>query len=253
MALFSPPESSLGGTQLSSQARMVGGGSVLNPQGPEPGEKREYGVPAQGERIVHENLCSGKPRADSPDRLAQEGKRRLRRIQASAPSAQRRGIGHAIGVLYGGRRGFPGAAFQEPALQHLATGDKAVMAVGRRKGRQEGERLAAPVAKAATNPDPIMVLIVRLFAAAAMTNDGILSANRAMAQDDLHAGLGPIGIEVELRRREWDKQNRSNEAPPGLVILPGSQASARPFLLHKSHLEKNNAAAAAGCGEEPMK
>src|SRR5579863_6791538 len=38
-------------------------------------------------------------------------------------------------------------------------------------------------------------------------------------------------------------------APPGLVILPGSQAGARPFLLHKSHLEKNNAAAAAGCGE----
>ena len=162
---------------------MVGGGSVLNPQGPEPGEKREYGVPAQGERIVHENLCSGEPRADSPDRIAQEGKRRLRRIQASAPSAQRRGIGHAIGVFYGGRRGFPAAAFQEAALQRLAAGDEAVMAVGRRKGRQEGERLAAPVAKAAANPDPIMVLIVRLFAAAAMTDDGILSANRAMAQD----------------------------------------------------------------------
>jgi hypothetical protein len=74
-----------------------------------------------------------------------------------------------------------------------------------------------------------------------------------MAQDDLHAGLGPIGIEVELRRREWDKQNRSDDGPPGPVILPGSQAGARPFLLHKSHLEKNNAAAAAGCGEEPMK
>jgi hypothetical protein len=41
-----------------------------------------------------------------------------------------------------------------------------------------------------------------------MTNDGILRANRAMAQDDLHAGLGPIGFEVALRRREWDKQNR---------------------------------------------
>ena len=53
-----------------------------------------------------------------------------------------------------------------------------------------------------------MVLIVRLFAAAAMTDDGILGVNGAMAQDDLHAGLGPIGIEVELHRREWDKQNR---------------------------------------------
>ena len=87
------------------------------------------------------------------------------------------------------------------------------MAAGRREWRQEGERLSASVAETAANPDPIMVLIVRLFAAAAMTDDGILSANRAMAQDDLHTGLGPIGFEVELRRREWDKQNRSDEGP----------------------------------------
>ena len=107
---------------------------------------------------------------------AQERKRRLRRIQALEPSAQRGGIGHAIGVFDGGRRGFPGTAFQEAALQRLAAGDEAVMAVGRRKGRQEGERLAAPVAKAAANPDPIMVFIVRLFAAAAMTDDGILQS-----------------------------------------------------------------------------
>jgi hypothetical protein len=38
-----------------------------------------------------------------------------------------------------------------------------------------------------------------------MTDDGILGANRRMAQDDLHADLGPIGFAVELRRREWDK------------------------------------------------
>ena len=58
-----------------------------------------------------------------------------------------------------------------------------------------------------------MVFIVRLFAAAAMTDDGILRANRAVAQDDLHAGLDPIGFEVEFRHREWDKQNRSGEGP----------------------------------------
>ena len=176
-------------------------------------------MPAQGQRILHENLCSGEPRAYSPDRLVQERKRRLRRIQAVAPSAQRGGIGHAIGVFDGGRRSFPGTAFQEATLKRLAAGDEAVMAVGRRKGRQEGERLAAPITKAAANPDPIMALIVRLFAAAAMTDDGIPRANRAMAQDDLLAGLGPIGFEVELRRREWDKQNRSDEGParPGYL------------------------------------
>ena len=95
--------------------------------------------------------------------------------------------------------------------------------------RQEGERLAAPVANAAANPDPIMVLIVRLFAAAAMTDDGILSANRG-----LNAGLGPIGLEVELRRRGWDKQNRSDEgsARPGhLARITGRREALPPTQI----------------------
>jgi hypothetical protein len=73
------------------------------------------------------------------------------------------------------------------------------MAVGRREGRQKGERLAAPAAKAAANADPIMVFIMSLFAPAPMTDDGILHANRAAAQNDLCARLGPIGFEVVLR------------------------------------------------------
>jgi len=76
------------------------------------------------------------------------------------------------------------------------------MAVGRRKGRQKGERLAAPVAKAAANPDPIMVFIMRLFAVATVTDDGILLTNRAPAHDVFRARLGPIGFEVALGRRK---------------------------------------------------
>jgi hypothetical protein len=41
---------------------------------------------------------------------------------------------------------------------------QAVMAVGRREGRQEGECLAATVADTAANPDPIMMFIMGLFA-----------------------------------------------------------------------------------------
>ena len=72
------------------------------------------------------------------------------------------------------------------------------MAVGWREERQEGERFAAPVTKAAANPNPIMVFIMSLFAPAPVTNDGILHANRATAQNDLRACLGPIGFEVVL-------------------------------------------------------
>jgi hypothetical protein len=88
-----------------------------------------------------------------------------------------------------------------------------------------------------------MLFIMRLFAAAAMTDDGVLGTNRAAAQDDFCAGIGPIDFEVVLRRRKWDKQNRSNEgsARPG-HLAQDRQAGATPFLLNKSHLEKNNAA-----------
>jgi hypothetical protein len=73
------------------------------------------------------------------------------------------------------------------------------MAVGRREERQEGERLAATVTDAATNPDPIMVFIMSLLAPAAVTDYGILHANRAGTQNDIHARLGPIRFEVVLR------------------------------------------------------
>jgi hypothetical protein len=73
------------------------------------------------------------------------------------------------------------------------------MAVGRRKRRHESEGFAAAVAKTAANPDPIVVLIMSLFAAASMTDDGILRANRAVAQNDFRTRIGPIGFEVVLR------------------------------------------------------
>ncbi len=52
---------------------------------------------------------------------------------------------------------------------------------------------------------------MRLFAAVAMTDDAVFGTNRAVAQDDFSAGLGPIDCEVVLRRRKWDKQNRTEE------------------------------------------
>ena len=73
------------------------------------------------------------------------------------------------------------------------------MAVGRRKRRQEGEGFAAAVAKTAANPDPIVVLIMSLFAPAPVTHNGILHANRAVAQNDFRARIGPIRFEVILR------------------------------------------------------
>ena len=74
------------------------------------------------------------------------------------------------------------------------------MTVGRREWRQEGKRLAASVADTAANPDPIMLFIMSLLAPATVADDGILLTNRAPAQHDFCARLGPIGFEVALGR-----------------------------------------------------
>lgn len=72
------------------------------------------------------------------------------------------------------------------------------MAVGRREWRQESERLSTLIAETAANPNPIMVCIVSLFAPTTVTHDRILLTNRAPAQNDIRARLGPIGFEVAL-------------------------------------------------------
>src|SRR4029453_3979816 len=46
----------------------------LNPQRPKTSEKWEYGVPAQGQRVMHEDLCSAMPNAYGQHRLAQKRK-----------------------------------------------------------------------------------------------------------------------------------------------------------------------------------
>jgi len=156
-------------------------------------------MPAQGQRVMHEDLGLAEPNSYGPDRLAQERKGRSGRIQTMAPSAQRGGIGYAIGILDGRCRGFPGSAFREAALQRLAASDKAVVAVGRREGWQKCERLMARLATPPPNRNPIVVLIMRLFAAAAMPDDGVLGTNRTTTHDDFSTTLTPIFFEVVLR------------------------------------------------------
>ena len=177
---------------------MVGDVEFLESQRPESGKEREYGMPAQRQRIMNEDLGPAEPSGYGQHRPAQTGKWRDRRIQAPEPSAQCGRIGHAIGIFHRGRRSFPATPRDEIAAQRLATCDQAVMAVGRTEGWQKGKRLAAPAAKTAANLDPSMVFIVRLFPPAPVSDNRILHTNRAAAQNDIRARLGPIGSAVVL-------------------------------------------------------
>ena len=88
------------------------------------------------------------------------------------------------------------------------------MGVGKRNPWQEGNRQVARSAETAPNRDPVMVFVMSLLLSASMTNDRILEANRAPANDCLRASFRPIGIQLALRRGKWDKDNRANGALP---------------------------------------
>jgi len=54
------------------------------------------------------------------------------------------------------------------------------------------------------------MFIVRLLAAATVTDDGIAFANRASPQHDLVAVASPVGFELVRRGGKWDKKNRAS-------------------------------------------
>jgi hypothetical protein len=101
----------------------------------------------------------------------EKGKCRLGGVQTLGPATERRRIGRPIRVLERRRRLFPGAVFHKAPPQCLTANQQAVLSVGGRKQRQKGEGLSATVAATAPDPDPIVVFIVRLFAAVSMADD----------------------------------------------------------------------------------
>ena len=116
------------------------------------------------------------------------------------------------------------------------------MCVRERKPRQEGKGLPAPGAATATDANPVVMLIVRLLAAASVTDDRIAFTNGASPQNGLGTACGPIGFELVRLDGKRDKKNRSSlELCPG-VDLPRAEPEAELLpLMRKSQLEKNNA------------
>jgi hypothetical protein len=115
----------------------------------------------------------------------------------------------------------------------LTASQQTVVRVRERKQGKEGEGLPATVAKAAPDSTPVVMFIVRLLAAASVTDDGITIANRASPEHDLLAVARPIGFELVQRGGKWDKkQRRSWGLYPG-VDPPRSEPEAEPLLLKR--------------------
>jgi hypothetical protein len=57
-----------------------------------------------------------------------------------------------------------------------------------------------------------VILVVRLFPATPMADNRIAQTNRALTQDRSSPDFDPIGFEVALRCRKWDKKDRVKRA-----------------------------------------
>src|SRR5580658_10322513 len=121
------------------------------------------------------------------ERLTPKGSRRLGAVQAARPAAEGRGIGHPIGVLQRRRCLFPRTVLHKVSSERLSASQQAVVGVGKRERGEQGEGLPATRAKAASDPNPVVMLVVSLLAAATVTDDGIPFAKRASPQHDLLA------------------------------------------------------------------
>jgi hypothetical protein len=118
------------------------------------------------------------------------------------------------------RRLFPGAVLLKAPPHGLTPSQQAVVGVREGKRRQEGEGLPTTGTETATDPNPVVMLVVRLLAASPVANDRIALTKGASPQDDIGARLGPIGLQLARRHRKWDKKNRSSSGLCPGVDLP---------------------------------
>jgi hypothetical protein len=94
--------------------------------------------------------------------------------------------------------------------QRLAASQQAVVGIRQRELGKQGEGLSTALAKAASDPNPVVMFIVRLLAPTTVTDDGITFANRTSPQQDLLAIARPIGFDLVWWDRKWDKENRTS-------------------------------------------
>ena len=201
------------------------GGNFSEPQGPENLQNRSQPRPRLSFLIGR--ITTRQPVSHANERLAEKGKSRLGAVQSLGPAAKCGRIGHAIRIFERRHCLFPGAVFHKAPPQCLTARQQTVVRVRERKARQEGEGLPTTGATAAPDVNPVVMLIVRLLAAASMADDRIAFTSGTSPQHDFGAACGPIGFELVRRDGKWDKQNRSSsELCPSGVDLPRSQPEA---------------------------
>ena len=191
---------------------MVGERSFSETQGPEVLQNRSY--PGQWPSLVKRLTAAIQPMSYRGDGLTEKRERRLGRVQAAGPALDGGGIWQTIWILELRQRFFPRTVLRKAQPQCLAARQQAVMRVREREHRKEGKGHPAIGAATAPDPNPVVILVVGLLAAPAVTNDRIVFTERASAYHGLVAVLRPIGCNLVRRDGNWDKEDRSLRGTP---------------------------------------
>ena len=165
------------------------------------------------------------------ERLAEKGKGRLGVVQAVGPAAECGRIRQAVRVFERRCGLFPGAVLHKALLQCLRARQQTVVRVRERKQREEGEGPLATGTATATNANPSVMLIMRLLAAASVTDDRINFTRWASPQNNLGAVRGPIRFELVQRSAKWDKQNRTSWSSASALTCQDLSRKRSSFLL----------------------
>jgi hypothetical protein len=122
-------------------------------------------------RFVIAPIATPSPVSNASKRLAEKGQHKLRAVHPIRATTECGRIGYAIRVFKQRRRFFPGAVFYKSAPQHVTMRQQAVMRIGERKQWKKSEGFPASGAATTTDRNPIMMMVVRLLAAASVADD----------------------------------------------------------------------------------
>jgi len=174
------------------------------------------------------------PGKNPGQRHAQKRGCRFQQLRPIRPAPDSGWIGHTIRIQKLGRCRFPAAMLHKAPPERLTTSQQTVVRVGERKQWQKGKSLLATGAITALDLNPVVMFIVRLLAAASVTDDRIGTAKRTSPQDHIGAPLVPIAFDLARRDGKWDKYNRSQTGLCSGVDLPRPEPEAEPRLLKKN-------------------
>jgi hypothetical protein len=184
-------------------------------------------------------ITTRQPLSHTGERLAEKGKGRLGVVQAAGPATECGRVGHAIRVFECRHCLFPGTVLRGAPPQRLTARQQTVVRVRERKQREEGEGPLATGTATAANANPVVMLIMRLLAAASVTDDRINFTHWASPQNNLGAASGPIRFELVRRCRKWDKQNRTSwSSAPALTCQDLSRKRSSFLLKQKNPTER---------------